>query len=416
MNRRMQALRLTLVMIGNSLQRIAAGASGVLVGLYLAQLANHGSAIGAGLVGVLGGVSFAAELVTAIPMGIASDAIAPRGLMTGGSLLGAGATQLFGITGFVSIFFLSRGLEGIGAAAVAPPLLAHLTDVTDHKPALRAKMMSYFELSLLAGLALGGLVAGQMWERFGTRAFGAVALLSLISAGLLYAGAVGSRSHGREQAMAGFFRALHHSSLQRLAPVWLCVNTIVGLWLGPTLIFLLTRNSQTEQFLDGIFVDHPERVGWVLLGYSIIFGIGVTAWSFVLPRLSMPHALRITLIAMLLVCGELFLFNHVGSDAVRWIVGIVTALTIMVESGFTPAALALLAGAIGAQAGRGAAMGIYSVLLSVGAIIGSLIAAALGKRFAVDGLIYGTLAMAIAALLFVRRFDVGAEFAVAERA
>lgn len=43
-------------------------------------------------------------------------------------------------------------------------------------------------------------------------------------------------------------------------------------------------------------------------------------------------------------------------------------------------------------------MGIYSVLLSVGAILGSLLAAALGHWFAVDGLIYGTLAMATAAL------------------
>src|SRR5499427_5012364 len=163
-----------MVLIGNSLQRIAVGASGVLVALYLAQLANRGSAIGAGLVGILGAISFGAELVSATPMGIASDAVAPRVLMTGGSLLGAGATQLFGMTGLVSIFFISRGIEGIGAAAVAPPLLAHLTDATDHEPALRAKVMSYFELSLLTGLALGGLVAGQLWRRLDTGAFGAV--------------------------------------------------------------------------------------------------------------------------------------------------------------------------------------------------------------------------------------------------
>src|SRR5215510_5497499 len=155
----MQGLCLTVVMIGNSLQRIAVGASGVLVGLYLAQLANRGSAIGAGLAGILGTVSFGAELLAATPLGIASDAIAPRRLMACSSLLGAVASQLFGMTGLVSIFSLSRGLEGIGAAAVAPPLLAHLTDVTDHRPALRAKVMSYFELSLLVGLALGGLVA-----------------------------------------------------------------------------------------------------------------------------------------------------------------------------------------------------------------------------------------------------------------
>jgi len=70
----------------------------------------------------------------------------------------------------------------------------------------------------------------------------------------------------------------------------------------------------------------------------------------------------------------------------------------MVESGFTPAALTLLAGAIGVRAGRGAAMGIYSVLLSIGAIFGSLLAATLGRWFAIDGLIYGTLAMAGVAL------------------
>jgi len=416
MNDSMDALNLSLVLIGNSLQRIAAGASGVLVGLYLAQLANRGSAIGAGLVGVLGAVSFAAELIAAMPMGIASDAVAPRGLTTGGSLLGAGATQLFGMTGLVSIFFLSRGLEGVGAAAVAPPLLAHLTDVTDHKPGLRAKAMSYFELSLLAGLALGGLLAGQLWGKLGTHAFGAVAVVYLFSAALLYAGSVGSRSHGREQAVEGFLRALHHPSLQRLAPVWLCVNTIVGLWLGPTLIFLLTHKSQSSQFLDGVFLEHPERVGWVLLSYSIIFGLGVTAWSFVLPRISLQRALHLTLFAMLVVCGEFLLFNHLTSDTARWIVGVTTALTIMVESGFTPAALALLAGAIGAQPGRGAAMGIYSVLLSVGAIVGSLIAAALGRRFAVDGLIYGTLAMAVIALLFVQRLDAGTKIPIAERA
>ena len=74
----------------------------------------------------------------------------------------------------------------------------------------------------------------------------------------------------------------------------------------------------------------------------------------------------------------------------------------MVESGFTPAALSLLARAIGAQAGRGAAMGVYSVLLSIGAIVGSLLAAALGQWFAVDGLIYSTFAMAVIALFFVR--------------
>jgi hypothetical protein len=48
-------------------------------------------------------------------------------------------------------------------------------------------------------------------------------------------------------------------------------------------------------------------------------------------------------------------------------------------------------------------MGIYSVLLSIGAIGGSLLAAAMGNRFGIDGLIYATLMMGVAALSLVHR-------------
>jgi hypothetical protein len=114
-------------------------------------------------------------------------------------------------------------------------LLAHIIDVTDRDPGLRGVAMSYFELSLLAGLALGGLKGAQLWRIFHTAAFGTVAVVYLVSAGLLYLGAAGSKGRGSPEAMAGSWRALHKPSLRRLAPVWLCVNAIVGLWLGPTL-------------------------------------------------------------------------------------------------------------------------------------------------------------------------------------
>ncbi len=384
--------------------RIGSGASGVLVGLYLADLANRGFRVNAALVGTLGAVAFGAELVGSIPMGLASDALAPRGLMTVGAFLGAAATQLFGMSSRTGVFFLSRTVEGLGAAAETPSLLSHLTDVTEGNHSLRARVMSYFELSLLAGLALGGLTGAQLWHFLSIRAFSAVAVIYVLSACLLVLGAVGSQGYGSAKAISGFYTALKEPSLQRLAPVWLCVNTIVGLWLGPTLPFLLTYRGGGRQFLDGIYSNQPEGVGWLLLGYSLIFGIGVAAWSIVLPRMTEERALRIALVAMVGVCLGLFLLNHSGAETpdVRWAIGILTALAIMVESGFTPAALSLLARAIGAQAGRGAAMGIYSVLLSIGAIVGSLLAAALGQWFAVDGLIYSTFAMALVALFFVR--------------
>ena len=402
-----RVIRVAVLILANAILRISGGASAVLVSLYLSEAAGRNAAVDATLVGLVGAVSFGAELVGSVPMGILSDAFAPRWLMTGGALLGATATQLFGLTSNSGVFFLSRGLEGLGAAAGGPALLAHLTDVTEGMPARRARLMSFYEISFLAGIALGGLLGSQLWRLLQGRAFAAVAGFYLLSAAMFYFGARGSHSFGGGAALPGFTRALRQPYLQRLAPVWLCINAIAGLWLGPTVTFLMTRSPRDGQFLAGVFADQPDLVGWMLLWYAVVFGVGVTAWSVVMPSVGAGRALRIGLLAMPAVCVGLFVLNHSGnaSSTHRWAIGGATAFLVMVESGFTPAALSLLAGAVGAHAGRGAAMGIYSVLLSIGAIVGSLLAAVLGQQYSMDGLIYGTFGLAIVAIAMAFRLE-----------
>ena len=51
-------------------------------------------------------------------------------------------------------------------------------------------------------------------------------------------------------------------------------------------------------------------------------------------------------------------------------------------------------------------MGIYSLLLSLGALAGSLMGAWLGNRLAVDGLIFGTLGLTLMALTVLARSNV----------
>ena len=53
--------------------RVAGGASSVLVGVYVADLANRGLNIGAGLVGTPAAISLGAELLGAVPLGMLSD-------------------------------------------------------------------------------------------------------------------------------------------------------------------------------------------------------------------------------------------------------------------------------------------------------------------------------------------------------
>ena len=388
--------------------RVAGGASNVLVGVYVADLAGRGFNMGAGLVGTLAAISFGAELLGAVPLGMLSDAWPARTLMAGGALLAALATFLFGVTHDVGVFVLSRAFEGLAAAAGVPALLAHLTDATAGDHTLRARAMSYFELSLLAGLALGGIVGGQLWSVLGTGAFTALALLYVVAALLLFifaAGSVGSRRHRGADVWHGLTRSLATPALRRLAPVWLCMNAILGLWLGPTLYFLLMNRSDGSQVLTGLFAGNPGGLGWLLFAYALVFGAGVVAWSRVLPRIELQRALRVSLVAMLGVSAGLLLLNHMGDQPVwlRWMLTVALAVLIMVESGFTPAALSLLAGAVGPRVGRGAAMGIYSFLLSLGALAGSVLAGIAGRWLGIDGLTYATLGLALVALALLPR-------------
>lgn len=397
--------RLLLIVISNGILRVAGGASTILVGLYAADLAGRGFSVGAGLVGALAAMSFGAELLGAVPMGVMSDAVSPRVLMTSGALLAAFATFLFGATENTGFFLVSRSLEGLAAAAVVPALLAHLADVTAHDSTLRARGMSYFELSLLAGLALGGILGGQLWSALGTRAFSALALVYTAAAVLFFIGSTGSQHQRAENVWHGFRRALTTPALRRLAPIWLCMNAIVGLWLGPTLYFLLTHRSDGPQLLAGLFADNPSGLGWLLFTYALVFGAGVTVWSRILPRIDVRHALRISLFAMLGVAVGLLILNHMGEQPLRlrWVLTGAIAVLIMVESGFTPAALTLLATVVGPAGGRGAAMGLYSFLLSLGALAGSLLAGITGRWLAIDGLTYTTLGLALLALALLTR-------------
>lgn len=394
----------------NGLLRVAGSASGILVGLYLVSLQRFhpvSAAAGAGTAGTLGAVAFTAELLFSIPLGMLADAWRPRWVMVAGALLGAAAVQLFGLTHVTSILYLSRVLEGISVAAITPPLLAWLAERTSGNLRARARAMSFFELSLFCGLALGGVAATQLWSHFRSAAFSLVAAGYLLAAMLLALFAGESGSSPRRKALEGLRLALKDEHVRRLAPVWLCVNAVSGLWLGPTLAFLMTTPSsaQRPQFFDGLYAADPRRFGWVLLGYAVLFATGVSGWSLALPRVGIHRAMLASLATMLPVCLGFYLVNHAGGagSPYRWSIGIATACLILVESGFTPAALSWLAGSLHGGLGKGSAMGIYSVLLSVGAIAGSLLAGWLGKLLRFDGLLLGTVLLAVAGLALMRR-------------
>jgi hypothetical protein len=83
--------------------------------------------------------------------------------------------------------------------------------------------------------------------------------------------------------------------LLRLAPAWLLVNAVLGVWLTH-LGYQLSGPVVAEQALVGQFT--PSRVGVVLLGYALALAMGIVGWTVVLPHMGRVRALRISLVAL----------------------------------------------------------------------------------------------------------------------
>ena len=75
---------------------------------------------------------------------------------------------------------------------------------------------------------------------------------------------------------------------------------------------------------------------------------------------------------------------------------------IMIQSGFTPAALAFLADSADMGEGRGATMGIYTLLLGLGNALGAGVGGLLANEWYLNGLLAGTIPLAIIGWLGLR--------------
>jgi predicted MFS family arabinose efflux permease len=104
-------------------------------------------------------------------------------------------------------------------------------------------------------------------------------------------------------------------------------------------------------------------------------------------------------------------FNHSGGiePLLRTPLALVAAAGLFVLAGATPAALGLLADMSEAfPDDRGAVMGLYSVFLALGQILGSFVGGIAAEKAAIDGLLVATLVLmgvAVVPLYFLRRFE-----------
>ncbi|MBI3747200.1 MAG: MFS transporter [Chloroflexi bacterium] len=401
------------VLFGTFALRFATGLTGAMLNFYLARLAvgGHGE-INAIAVGVLNAAFYLSELLLSPLFGILSDRIGHHRVMLYGPVFGIVAVLLTASTTNVVALGGTRLLQGASTAASIPSILGFIALATARNEALRGKASARFEGATLAGLGLGFIVAPELFNALGPTAF-------LLNAGVYVAAFLVYLLGVRESDDEATARSATHTTLRRyaelvrhshvllLAPTWIAVNASIGLWFSQSLFQLAKSNPAfPDQWLLQGFSANQITYGAIAI--AIVFGFGIYWWGNRFDRFRRTSIILFGIGGGLALVAAGLVVNHAAGGAgssilVACLVLLATFVLgagLFVLAGATPAAVGLLADVSERFPGdRGAIMGLYSVFLGVGQISGSLIGGVAANWRGMDGLLLGTGALLLLALI-----------------
>jgi MFS family permease len=436
------------VLAGTFTLRFSTGLTGAMLTYYLAEFDKHHGVLDQVLglppspvpdaftFGLIAAAFYASELVLSPVFGVLSDRRGHWQIMQWGPLFGLVAVVITWATVNVPLILGTRLLEGAATAASIPSILGFIAVATAMDEGLRGKAVARFEAATLAGLLAGFAVAGPLFAVLGTTGFLVNGVLYMVSLSIYRWGvdrnveasmAAHAAASGRQAVdgasatavvapagrvtFARYRAILGRNHVWLLAPTWVAINAVLGLFTTQT-IFQLVRTPDpkfSEQLLMGGF--RPEQISAGLAVAGLLFFAGLLYWGSRFKNLR-----RTTIILYGVGGGALLVLAAVGINhsstmppVVLLVLGALAVLGLFVLAGATPAAIGLLADVTEAYPeDRGAIMGLYSVFLGLGQIGGSLVAAGAATALGLDGIFVASLVLLVVAvvpLVFLRRHE-----------
>jgi MFS family permease len=423
------------VLFGTFTLRFSTGLTGGLLVYYLAELPEYGGPqVSATTVGLLTATYFVAELLLSPAFGVLSDRYGAHRLMQWGPVFGAVAVILTALTTNLPLLGVTRWLEGMAAAASIPSILGYIALATAHDETLRGRTVSRFEAATLAGIGAGIVAAGWLYDPngLGLRS-GAFFLNAGIYVGslLIYRYGVAELHHGQDPSsldrdgaasdpvpldsaelrprdfdLGRYRRLLSAPQVWLLAPTWIALNAVLGAWTTQS-VFQLVREP-SERFADQLLMGgfEPVQVSIGLAVAGVIFFAGLFYWGGRFGTLRRTTIIAVGLAGAVVMVLAAFVLNHaIGWDVLPQVaLAVVAAGGLFVMAGATPAALGLLADISESHpADRGAIMGLYSVFLGLGQIIGALASGTAADLAGIDGLLTASLVLLLIAVIPIHR-------------
>lgn len=302
-----------------------------------------------------------AELSTVSFFGSYSDKIGRKPILAGSLFITAAAAFLFGVSTIEILAFILAGLFGIGAASKVTTTLSMIADCSSEEN--RARLMGYYDLSTLMGLA-GGFGLGILLLEFGVEshlllfaAAAACAISGVLTLVLIKETRV--ISHEEVSVMALLKEVARDKNVQKMLPVYIPIISLYGLVISKT------------KHIVGAYLDISNMqllILFAMLGVSLVLGI------IVMGHLSDHLRKRRPFIVVGLIGFGALAYMLVGVEFdTFWTTGLWPLLPTLgfIAGSFPPAAMAYLTDISSAES-RGSTMGVYSIFFGSGMIIGPL--------------------------------------------
>ncbi|MBY8997786.1 MAG: MFS transporter [Candidatus Thorarchaeota archaeon] len=327
-----------------------------------------------------------AELSTVSFFGSYSDKVGRKPILVASLFITGLAAFLFGIATFEFLAYVLAAVFGIGAASKVTTTLSMIADCSTETN--RARLMGYYDLSTLMGLA-GGFGLGIILLELGflpitlllaaAVACAASGLLALI---LIKETRVASQT---DVSMLALLKEVASDKrIQKMLPVYIPIISLYGLVI-----------SQTKHIVEEYFeITATDLILlFAMLGISLVLGIIVMGHlsDYMMKR-------RPFIVVGLIGFGALaYMLVGVPFDSL-WTNGLWPLLPTLgfVAGSFPPAAMAYLTD-VSSEEARGSTMGVYSIFFGSGMIIGPL-----AGQFAFQvGDIFPGLALLVVALIAI---------------
>ena len=408
------------VLFGTFTLRFSTGLTGGLLTYYLADLPDHGGPeVGGFVLGLLVATYYLAELVLSPGFGVLSDRLGAHRVMQWGPVFGAVAVLLTANTTNLPLIGLTRWLEGAAAGASIPSILGYIALATSRDAALRGRMVARFEAATLAGIGVGIVAAGPLWDAIARGAFVLNAGIYVASfvvyrwgvadvAGVRHADehAAVSAVHAEPFNFQRYLAVLRSPGVWLLAPTWVALNAVLGSWTTQS-VFQLVKDPTSEfagQLLMGGFA--PTQVSVGMAAALVVFFAGLFYWGNRFRSYRRTTIIIVGIAGGLAMMTSIFAINHSQPFglAVQAPMVLLLLAGLFVLAGATPAALGLLADISESHpTDRGAIMGLYSVFLAIGQIVGALVSGWAADWQGIDGLLAASLLLLLVAILPLHR-------------